>query len=292
MRRTFEDSPFLPYLLLCPVVGITFVFAVWPALQAIYESFFLGDAFGMSSKFVWFENFVSVLSDPNYLNSVKVTFIFTSVTVVLSIGLALLFAVTTDSVVKGVAVFKTGLMWTYAVAPAVAGILWIFMFAPSNGILTRQLEFLGINWDPYLFGDQALTVVIMASVWKQLPYNYVFFLAGLQAIPKSLQEAAIVDGASYMKRFWTIVFPLMAPVTFFLIVVNTIFTLFDTFGIIHVVTDGGPARATETLVFKIFRDGFLMGDISGSSAQSVILLIIVTLLVIFQFRFIERKIHY
>ena len=292
MRRTFEDSPFLPYLLLSPVVGITFIFAVWPALQAIYESFFLGDAFGMSSKFVWFENFVSVLSDPNYLNSVKVTFIFTSVTVVLSIGLALLFAVTTDSVVKGVAVFKTGLMWTYAVAPAVAGILWIFMFAPVSGILTRQLEFLGINWNPYLFGDQALTVVIMASVWKQLPYNYVFFLAGLQAIPKSLQEAAIVDGASYMKRFWTIVFPLMAPVTFFLIVVNTIFTLFDTFGIIHVVTDGGPARATETLVFKIFRDGFLMGDISGSSAQSVILLSIVTLLVILQFRFIERKIHY
>lgn len=292
MKRTFENHPVLPYLLVSPIVGITLVFFVWPAGQAVYESFFLANAFGTSREFVWFENFERAISDPNYLNSVKVTAIFTVATVFSAMAFALFFAVMSDVLIRGSNLVKTMLIWPYAVAPAVAGVLWIFLLNPPVGMMARWLTALGVDWNPDLEGYQALIVVILASVWKQIPYNFVFFLAGLQAVPRSLHEAAMIDGASFFYRFRTIVFPLLAPISFFLLVVNSIFVLFDTFGIIHAVTDGGPARATETLVYKIFRDGFLMGDIGSSSAQSVILMLIVIFLTYIQFRYVERKVHY
>lgn len=292
MKPTFQHNSILPFILVAPIVGITLIFFVWPSMWAIYEAFFLADPFGLARQFVWFDNFKFVLSNPNYFNSVKVTALFTFTTVASALSLALLLAVMVDAIIKGSFLFKTALIWPYAVAPAVSGVLWMFLLDPPSGFLARQLIYLGIDWNPALNGGQALTIVTLAAVWKQLPYNFIFFLAGLQAIPKSLHEAALVDGASFAQRYWTIVFPLLAPITFFLVVVNTIFVLFDTFGIIHAVTDGGPARATETLVYKVFRDGFLMGDIGSSSAQSVLLMLFVILLTYVQFRFIERKIHY
>ena len=292
MKRTFKHNSFLPYLLVFPIIAITAVFFIWPAFQAVYEAFFLADSFGLSRQFVGFENFAIVLQDPDYLHSVKVTIIYTLVTVVFALALSLLFAIMADAIVKGSNFFSTALIWPYAVAPAAAGVLWIFLLDPPAGLLARQLTAAGIDWNPDLTGYQAFIVVVAAAVWKQLPYNFIFFLAGLQSIPKSLHEAALVDGAGFWHRIRTIVLPLLAPITFFLVVVNTIFVLFDSFGIIHAVTDGGPARATETLVYKIFRDGFLMGDVGGSSAQSVLLMIFVILLTYAQFRFIERKIHY
>lgn len=292
MKRVFHHHPILPYALVAPVVGITLVFFVWPAAQAIYEAFFLTNPFGLNSTFVWFDNFHVVLTDPNYLNSVRVTVVFTFATVFFALVFSLLFAVMADAVLRGSGAFKTLLIWPYAVAPAIAGVFWIFLLDPPTGLLAQWLLALGIDWNPDTTGYQALMVVVMAAIWKQLPYNFIFFLAGLQSIPKSLHEAAIVDGASFGHRFRTIVFPLLAPVSFFLVVVNVVFVLFDTFGIIHAVTDGGPARATETLVYKIFHDGFLMGDIGSSSAQSVILMFVVICLTYLQFRFVERKVHY
>ena len=290
-RSTFNNL-WLPYLLLAPQIIITFIFFIWPASQALYQSFLLEDAFGLSSEFIWFENFEVLFSDPLYLDSINTTFIFSAATTFLSLSTALLFAVMADRVIRGEMAYKTILTWPYAVAPAVAGVLWLFMFSPSNGILALTLQNWGYNWNHILQGGQAMILVVIAAAWKQVAYNFIFFLAGLQMIPKSLIEAAAIDGAGPAKRFWTIVFPLLSPTTFFLIVVNVVYAFFETFGIIHAVTQGGPYKSTEILVYKVYNDGFIGLDLGGSAAQSVILMFIVISLTVIQFRYIERRVKY
>jgi sn-glycerol 3-phosphate transport system permease protein len=290
-RSTFNNL-WLPYLLLAPQIIITFIFFIWPASQALYQSFLLEDAFGLSSEFIWFENFEVLFSDPLYLDSINTTFIFSAATTFLSLSISLLFAVMADRVIRGEMAYKSILTWPYAVAPAVAGVLWLFMFSPSNGILSLTLQNWGYNWNHILQGGQAMVLVIIAAAWKQIAYNFIFFLAGLQMIPKSLIEAAAIDGAGPAKRFWTIVFPLLSPTTFFLIVVNVVYAFFETFGIIHAVTQGGPYKSTEILVYKVYNDGFIGLDLGGSAAQSVILMFIVISLTVIQFRYIERRVKY
>ena len=290
-RSTFNNL-WLPYLLVAPQIIITFIFFIWPASQALYRSFLIEDAFGLSSEFIWFENFEELFRDPLYLESFKTTVIFSVSTTFLSLSLSLMFAVMADRVIKGEMAYKSILLWPYAVAPAVAGVLWMFMFNPGNGILALTLQSLGYEWNHVLRGGQAMVLVIIAAAWKQISYNFIFFLAGLQSIPKSMLEASAIDGAGPVKRFWTIVFPLISPTTFFLIVVNVVYAFFETFGIIHAVTQGGPYKSTEILVYKVYNDGFVGLDLGGSSAQSVILLIIVISLTVFQFRYIERRVQY
>ena len=290
-RSTFNNL-WLPYLLLAPQIIITFIFFIWPASQALYQSFLLEDAFGLSSEFIWFENFEILFSDPLYLDSINTTFIFSAATTFLSLSISLLFAVMADRVIRGEMAYKSILTWPYAVAPAVAGVLWLFMFSPSNGILALTLQNWGYNWNHILQGGQAMILVVIAAAWKQIAYNFIFFLAGLQMIPKSLIEAAAIDGAGPAKRFWTIVFPLLSPTTFFLIVVNVVYAFFETFGIIHAVTQGGPYKSTEILVYKVYNDGFIGLDLGGSAAQSVILMFIVISLTVIQFRYIERRVKY
>lgn len=290
-RSTFNNL-WLPYLLLAPQIIITFIFFLWPASQALYQSFLIEDAFGLSSEFVWFENFEELFSDPLYLDSFYTTALFSVSTTFLSLSLSLLFAVMADRVIKGEMAYKSILLWPYAVAPAVAGVLWMFMFNTGNGILALTLQSLGYEWNHVLRGGQAMVLVIIAAAWKQISYNFIFFLAGLQSIPKSMLEASAIDGAGPVKRFWTIVFPLISPTTFFLIVVNVVYAFFDTFGIIHAVTQGGPYKSTEILVYKVYNDGFVGLDLGGSSAQSVILMILVVSLTVFQFRYIERRVQY
>ena len=290
-RSTFNNL-WLPYLLLAPQIIITFIFFIWPASQALYQSFLLEDAFGLSSEFIWFENFEVLFSDPLYLDSINPTFIFSAATTFLSLSISLLFAVMADRVIRGEMAYKSILTWPYAVAPAVAGVLWLFMFSPSNGILALTLQNWGYNWNHILQGGQAMILVVIAAAWKQVAYNFIFFLAGLQMIPKSLIEAAAIDGAGPAKRFWTIVFPLLSPTTFFLIVVNVVYAFFETFGIIHAVTQGGPYKSTEILVYKVYNDGFIGLDLGGSAAQSVILMFIVISLTVIQFRYIERRVKY
>jgi sn-glycerol 3-phosphate transport system permease protein len=290
-RSTFNNL-WLPYLLLAPQIIITFIFFIWPASQALYQSFLLEDAFGLSSEFIWFENFEVLFSDPLYLDSINTTFIFSAATTFLSLSISLLFAVMADRVIRGEMAYKSILTWPYAVAPAVAGVLWLFMFSPSNGILALTLQNWGYNWNHILQGGQAMILVVIAAAWKQIAYNFIFFLAGLQMIPKSLIEAAAIDGAGPAKRFWTIVFPLLSPTTFFLIVVNVVYAFFETFGIIHAVTQGGPYKSTEILVYKVYNDGFIGLDLGGSAAQSVILMFIVISLTVIQFRYIERRVKY
>jgi sn-glycerol 3-phosphate transport system permease protein len=290
--RVVFPNKLLPYLLLLPQLAITLVFFYWPASQALWQSMLREDPFGLRSTFVWFANFRRVLNDPNYLNSVQVTAIFSIATALLSMAVALLLAVMADKVIRGRGVYRTLLIWPYAVAPAIAGMLWLFMFNPTMGTFAYMLRGAGYNWDPLLNGPQAMTLVVAAAAWKQISYNFLFFVAGLQAIPKSLIEAAAIDGARETKRFWTIVFPLLAPTTFFLLVINTTYAFFDTFGIIHAVTGGGPGKATETLVYKVYNDGFVNLILGDSAAQSVILMVIVIALTAFQFRYVERKVHY
>ena len=290
-RSTFNNL-WLPYLLVAPQIIITFIFFLWPASQALYQSFLLEDAFGLSSEFIWFENFEELFRDPLYLESFKTTVIFSVSTTFLSLSLSLMFAVMADRVIKGEMAYKSILLWPYAVAPAVAGVLWMFMFNPGNGILALTLQSLGYEWNHVLRGGQAMVLVIIAAAWKQISYNFIFFLAGLQSIPKSMLEASAIDGAGPVKRFWTIDFPLISPTTFFLIVVNVVYAFFETFGIIHAVTQGGPYKSTEILVYKVYNDGFVGLDLGGSSAQSVILMIIVISLTVFQFRYIERRVQY
>jgi len=282
----------LPYLLVAPQIILTVIFFFWPASQALYQSTMREDAFGLSSNFVGLANFSAVLSDESYLNSLKVTVIFSILTALVSMGLALLLATAADRVVRGKGLYRTMMIMPYAVAPAVAGMLWLFMFNPAMGTFSYILRRNGIMWDPLLNGDQAMLLVVAAAAWKQISYNFLFFVAGLQAIPKSLLEAASIDGARGARRFWTIVFPLLAPTTFFLLVVNTVYAFFDTFGIIHAVTGGGPAKATETLVYKVYNDGFVNLNLGSSAAQSVILMVIVIALTAFQFRFVEKRVHY
>ena len=290
-RSTFNNL-WLPYLLLAPQIIITFIFFIWPASQALYQSFLLEDAFGLSSEFIWFENFEVLFSDPLYLDSINTTFIFSAATTFLSLSISLLFAVMADRVIRGEMAYKSILTWPYAVAPAVAGVLWLFMFSPSNGILALTLQNWGYNWNHILQGGQAMILVVIAAALKQIANNFIIFLAGLQMIPKSLIEAAAIDGAGPAKRFWTIVFPLLSPTTFFLIVVNVVYAFFETFGIIHAVTQGGPYKSTEILVYKVYNDGFIGLDLGGSAAQSVILMFIVISLTVIQFRYIERRVKY
>ena len=291
-KRVVFKNRWLPYLLVTPQIAITLVFFIWPASQALKQSVLIEDAFGLSSEFVWFDNFIELFSDPHYLGSLKTTAIFSSATSLLALSSALLFAVMADRVIKGATVYKAALLWPYAVAPAVAGVLWLFMFSPTNGILALTLKSLGYNWNHVLNGRQAMVLVVIAASWKQIAYNFLFFLAGLQMIPKSLIEAAAIDGARPAKRFWTIVFPLLSPTTFFLLVVNVVYAFFETFGIIHAVTQGGPYKATDILVYKVYSDGFIGLDLGGSAAQSVILMAIVVTLTVIQFRYLERRVQY
>jgi sn-glycerol 3-phosphate transport system permease protein len=292
VSKAVFPNKWLPYLLLAPQVAITLVFFYWPASQALYQSVLRQDPFGLKTTFVGLANFRSVLSDPGYLNAVKVTAIFSFSTAILAMALALLLASAAEKVVRGKGFYRTLLIWPYAVAPAVAGMLWLFMFNPAMGTFAYMLRRSGYNWDPLLNGDQAMLLVVVAAAWKQISYNFLFFVAALQSIPKSLTEAAAIDGAGSTKRFWTIVFPLIAPTTFFLLVVNTVYAFFDTFGIIDAVSAGGPARATETLVYKVYIDGFVNLDLGSSAAQSVILMAIVIALTAVQFRYVERRVHY
>jgi sn-glycerol 3-phosphate transport system permease protein len=291
VRATFPHR-LLPYLLVAPQLAISLVFFYWPAVQALLQSVRREDPFGLSTRFVGLANFRRVLADPAYLNSVRVTAVFSFWTAFLSMAIALLLAVQAEKILRGKGFYRTLLIWPYAVAAAIAGMLWLFLFNPSFGTLAWPLRQMGIAWDPLLRGDQAMALVIGAAAWKQISYSFLFFVAGLQAIPKSLLEAAAIDGAGSTRRFWTIVFPLLAPTTFFLLVVNTVYALFDTFGIIHAVTGGGPGKATETLVYKVYNDGFVNLQLGSSAAQSVILMALVIALTAFQFRYIERKVHY
>nr|WP_153519850.1 sn-glycerol-3-phosphate ABC transporter permease UgpA [Sinorhizobium meliloti] len=292
VQRVVFPNKILPYLLVAPQIVLTIVFFFWPASQALYQSVIREDPFGLKSGFVGFANFSAVLSEANYLNSLKVTVIFSVLTALLAMGVALLLATAADHVVRGKTFYRTLLIWPYAVAPAVAGMLWLFMFNPAMGTFAYMLRRNGFHWDPLLNGNHAMILIVVAAAWKQISYNFLFFVAGLQAIPKSLIEAAAIDGARGTRRFWTIIFPLLAPTTFFLLVVNTVYAFFDTFGIIHSVTGGGPARATETLVYKVYNDGFVNLNLGSSAAQSVILMAIVIGLTAFQFRFVEKRVHY
>ncbi|AOO80487.1 sn-glycerol-3-phosphate ABC transporter permease UgpA [Bosea vaviloviae] len=291
-KNAYFSGLTIPVLLLAPQLVITVLFFYWPASQAVWQSFLLQDAFGTSTEFVWFENYRDLFADPGYYKALINTAIFSSFVCVLSLSIALLFAVMADRQIRGAEIYKTLLIWPYAVAPAVAGVLWIFMFDPSLGMLARGLNSLSIAWNPRLNGNDAMTLVILAATWKQISYNFLFFLAGLQSIPKSVIEAAVIDGAKPMRRFWTIIFPLLSPTTFFLLTVNIVYVFFDTFGIIDTISGGGPSGATETLVYKVYSDGKGGSNLGGSAAQSVVLLIMVIGMTAIQFRFIERKVSY
>jgi sn-glycerol 3-phosphate transport system permease protein len=291
-KRSVFNHRLLPYALLLPQIAITLVFFYWPASQAVWQSFLLQDAFGLSTAFVWMENYRELFANGDYYQTIATTIFFSGAVAVLSLSCALLLAVQADKQLAGAGIYRTLLIWPYAVAPAVAGVLWIFMFQPSLGVLARGLRNLGVDWNPLLNGDHAMILVVLAATWKQISYNFLFFLAGLAAIPRSVIEAAAIDGARPLRRFWTIVFPLLSPTTFFLLVVNIVYAFFDTFGIIDAMTGGGPSKATETLVYKVYADGRLGGDLGGSAAQSVILMIIVIGLTAIQFRYIERKVTY
>ena len=291
-RRVIFPNKLLPYLLVAPQLAVTLVFFFWPAGQAVYMSVLSQDAFGQSVTFVGLDNFKEVLSDPEYIKTLWRTLIFSGAVAFCALVPALLFAVMAERVVRGATFYRTVLVLPYAIAPAIAGVLWLFMFSPSIGILAYGLKKLGVDWNPRLDGSDAMALVIMAAAWKQISYNFLFFLAGLQSIPKALLEAASIDGAGEWHKFRTIVFPLLSPTTFFLLVVNIVYAFFDTFGIIDAVTSGGPAKATEVLVYKVYYDGVHALNLGSSSAQSVILMAIVIVLTAIQFRYVERKVHY
>jgi sn-glycerol 3-phosphate transport system permease protein len=291
-KRAVFANRWLPLGLIAPQIAITLVFFYWPAAQAVWQSFLLQDAFGLSTTFVAFENYATLLSKSDYLRTVRITFVFSAIVAVLSLVISLLLAAMADRPIRGRGVYRTLLIWPYAVAPAVAGVLWIFMLNPSLGMLAKAMRSAGVDWNPLLNENHATILVVTASVWKQISYNFLFFLAGLQSIPRSVLEAAAIDGAGPVRRFFTIVFPLLTPTTFFLLVVNLVYAFFDTLGVIDAMTQGGPARATETLVYRVFADGRAGSDLGGSAAQSVILMAIVIGLTAIQFRYIERKVQY
>ena len=282
----------LPLALMAPQLVITAVFFFWPAGQAIWQSLFIADPFGLSSTFVGLGNFEFLLGDPYYRQSFVTTAIFSSLVTLVSMGFALWMAVMADRLIKGSATYRTLLIWPYAVAPAVAGVLWLFMFNTRVGVVAWYLGLLGYDWNHVLNEPEAMGLVVVASSWGRVSYNFLFFLAGLQAIPKSVIEAAAIDGARFWTRFRTIVFPLLSPITFFLLVVNIVYAFFETFGVIHTITTGGPQQATTILVYKVFSDGFVGQDLGSSAAQSVVLLVLVGILTVIQFKFIERKVHY
>ncbi len=295
-KRVTYKNKWLPWALIAPQMAVIVIFFFWPAGQALYQSVLTQDAFGTSTEFVGTENFRRLFADTSYLASFKTTAVFSVLVAVFGLTIALTLAVFADRVAdvnKWTAGFyKTLLIWPYAVAPAVAGVLWLFMFAPSIGIVSHALRALGIDWNHLLNGTHAMTLIVMAAVWKQISYNFLFFLAGLQSIPKSLIEAAAIDGAGPWKRFWTIIFPLLSPTTFFLLVINIVYAFFDTFAIVDAATQGGPGKDTAILVYKVYYDGFKALDMGGSAAQSVVLMVIVVALTVVQFRFVEKKVNY
>ena len=291
-KRVVFKSAWLPWVLIAPQVAVISIFFFWPAAQALLQSVQQSDAFGTSVVFVGLDNFRNLWNDASYLASFKTTAIFSLLVAVLGLTLSLTLAIFADRVVKGSGVYRTFLIWPYAVAPAVAGVLWLFMFAPSIGIVSYGIRELGMSWDPLLNSNHAMALIVMAAVWKQLSYNFLFFLAGLQSIPKSLIEAASMDGARPWRRFWTIQFPLLSPTTFFLLVINVVYAFFDTFAIVDAATKGGPGKDTAILVYKVYFDGFKAMDLGGSAAQSVVLMVIVVALTVVQFRFVEKKVNY
>ena len=290
-RVTFNER-WLPYLLVAPQIIVTLVFFFWPSGQMIWQSVILEDAFGGNSRFIWFDNFTHLFQDEAYFASVRLTLVFSALVASIGLALSLLLAVMADRVIRGATAYKTFLVWPYAVAPAVAGVLWGFLFNPSVGIVAWLLHGIGIEFNYVINGNQALLLVVMAAVWNQVSYNFLFWLAGLQSIPRSLIEAAAIDGAGPGRRFRDIVFPLLSPTGFFLLVINTLFAFLDTFGVVDALTKGGPAKATEILVYKIYSDGFRSQDLGSSAAQSVVLMIAIILLTVVQFRFVERRVHY
>ena len=291
-KRVLFRSAWLPWLLLAPKLIVISVFFFWPAAQALLQSFQLQDAFGLSTEWVGLDNFRTLFNDEAYLESFKTTAFFSVMVAVLGISLSLVLAVFADRIIKGALAYKTLLILPYAVAPAVAGVLWIFMFSPTLGVVAYALSGIGIDWNHLLNSSHAMTLIIMAAVWKQISYNFLFFLAGLQSIPKSLIEAAAIDGARPWRRFWSIQFPLLSPTTFFLLVINIVYAFFDTFAIVDASTQGGPGRDTLILVYKVYHDGFKNGDLGGSAAQSVVLMVIVVALTVVQFRYVEKKVQY
>jgi sn-glycerol 3-phosphate transport system permease protein len=291
-KRAYFSSRYLPYLLILPQTLVIATFFYWPAAQALFQSFLLSDPFGVRTQFVWLDNFIRLFRDPLYWKSVGVTFFFSFSTAILAITMGLLLATMANRALKAKAVLRTMLIWPYAVAPAISGIVWLFLFHPSYGVIAFALRWLGFQWNPVLNGADALTLVIVASSWKQISYNFVFFIAGLQSIPKSLIEAAAIDGASPLRRFRVITFPLLSPTLFFLMIMNVVYAFFETFGVIHTVTQGGPGGATMTLVYKVYKDGFVGLDLGSSAAQSVILMILIVVMTVLQFRYVERKVQY
>jgi len=278
--------------LIAPQLLVTLIFFLWPAGQAIEQAFYQEDAFGLSREFVGLENFIELLQDPYYYNSIGVTLVFSLAVAVSGLSIALILATMADRIIRGQMVYQTLLIWPYAVAPALAGVLWWMLFDPAQGPIALWLEYMGIEWNHYVDGGDAMILVVIAATWKQISYNFLFFLAGLQAIPRSLIEAAAIDGAGPVRRFWDIVFPLLSPTAFFLLVMNIVYAFFETFGVIDATTAGGPGQSTKILVYKVYEDGFVGLDLGGSAAQSVILMMIVGLMTVVQFRFIERKVQY
>jgi sn-glycerol 3-phosphate transport system permease protein len=291
-KRVRFQSWWLPWLLVAPQMAIVLVFFFWPAGQALFQSVLREDAFGTSSEFVGLQNFQRLWADDTYLASFQTTAVFSVLVAGIGLALSLLLAVMADRIVKGSGIYRTLLIWPYAVAPAVAGVLWLFMFAPSIGIVSFWLRAMGVDWNHLLNGTHAMTLIVMAAVWKQLSYNFLFFLAGLQSIPKSLIEAAAIDGAGPWRRFWTVQFPLLTPTTFFLLVINIIYVFIDTFAIVDAATSGGPGKDTAILVYKVYFDGFKAMDLGGSAAQSVVLMVILIVLTVVQFRYVEKKVNY
>lgn len=291
-KRVLFRSTWLPWVLLLPQLLIIGIFFFWPAAQAVLQSFQIEDAFGMSTEWVGLQNFTNLLDDPTYLNSFMRTALFSVLVAGLGIAVSLVLAIFADRIVRAAMLYKTLLIVPYAVAPVIAGVLWMFMFSPSLGVVAHYLGELGYNWNHIMNDNQAMALVVLASVWKQISYNFLFFLAGLQSIPKSLIEAASIDGAGPWRRFWNIQLPLLSPTTFFLLVINIVYAFFDTFGIIDAATAGGPGQSTSILVYKVYQDGFKALDLGSSAAQSVILMIIVVALTVVQFRYVEKKVQY
>jgi len=291
-KRVLFRSAWLPWLLIAPQMAVILVFFFWPASQAIWQSMQTEDAFGTSTVFVGLENFKHLFDDPAYIESFKVTALFSVLVAGIGIAISLLLAIFADRILRGSLFYKTFLIIPYAVAPAIAGVLWVFMFSPSIGVVSYGLRKMGVDWNHLLNSNQALSLIVVAAIWKQISYNFLFFLAGLQSIPKALIEAAAIDGAGPLRRFLTIQFPLLSPTTFFLLVINVVYAFFDTFAIVHATTEGGPGRDTAILVYKVWHDGFRALDLGGSAAQSVVLMVIVVVLTVVQFRYVEKKVQY
>ncbi len=291
-KRVVFKNAWLPYLLVLPQLLITLIFFFLPAGQAIEQSVFMEDPFGLATEFVGLENFRILFSDPNYLSSFKITILFSVLVTVIGLSVSLLLAVCADRVIRGANAYKSFLIVPYAIAPAVAGVLWMFIFNPTVGTIAYAMRSMGFDWNYMVNSNHALALIIIASVWKEVSYNFIFFLAGLQAVPKSLLEAAAMDGASPFRRFWSVVFPLLSPTTFFLLVMNVVYAFFDTFAIVDATTMGGPGQDTNILVYKVFIDGFRNMDYGSSAAQSVVLMVMVIILTVIQFRFIEQRVNY